>query len=158
MCPVAQLIDQLVVPPYLQDEIDLEFLDAGKLITEPGAFWTNVWAKPNTTNIRDNKLYSSAIGRTIGDTTFSTTSALHTYVLDWQPTYIRWYIEGVLIDEMSGGAIPSAAMYGVFSLWTQTDQTNCLWFGGCLPAGSTATFSAKFTDFKRIRCYDPAAW
>jgi hypothetical protein len=118
-----------------------------------------VWASPNTNNIRSNQLSSSKIGGMIGDPSFSTTAAMHTYLLDWQPGYIRWYIQGVLVDQLtvSQGAIPSRPMYTVISLWTQTNPNDCLWFGGCLPFDNTLTYKAYFADYKRVRCYDPKA-
>jgi beta-glucanase (GH16 family) len=110
---LAQLTNQPQGKPHLPDEIDLEFVNAGRLFTEPNAFWTNVWASPNQHSIRKHNLYSSQIAPMIGDPSFTTTSAMHTYLVDWQPGFIRWYIKGVLVDQLtiSQGTIPSHPMY-----------------------------------------------
>ncbi|MRR52500.1 MAG: glycoside hydrolase family 16 protein, partial [Rhodocyclaceae bacterium] len=38
----------------------------------------------------------------------------HTFAVDWQPTYIRWYVDGTLRAEYTG-AIPSDPMWLVFN-------------------------------------------
>jgi hypothetical protein len=52
---------------------------------------------------------------------------------------------------------PPACRFSVVALWTQTNTTDCVWFGGCLPADNKLTYKAYFKDYKRVRCYNPKA-
>jgi hypothetical protein len=57
---------------------------------------------------------------------FQTYTDYHTYVIDWQPTYIRWYIDGRLFLERSTAAgaftaMPEQYQATMVSLWTKTN-------------------------------------
>jgi beta-glucanase (GH16 family) len=64
---------------------------------------------------------------------FKTYSDYHTYVIDWQAGYIRWYVDGVLINERLGAdqKLPTKPQFMHFSIWTKTQMTptNDVWGG-----------------------------
>ena len=51
-------------------------------------------------------------------------SAYHTYAVDWEPTYINWYVDGILVTSRVAGqvvngstiSIPSVPMYMILNL------------------------------------------
>lgn len=51
---------------------------------------------------------------------FDAAEGFHTYAFDWQPGYVRWYIDGVMVHEIAGG--PAARLNRpqqlMFNLWS----------------------------------------
>jgi endo-1,3-1,4-beta-glycanase ExoK len=43
---------------------------------------------------------------TVVDLPFDSAAESHAYGFDWQPQYIRWYVDGKLVHEDSGSALP----------------------------------------------------
>ena len=78
----------------------------------PSVGWPNcgeidvVESAGNTNNFVQGSLHSNN-GNQTAIYTFSTgqyTTDFHTYILDWEPTSIQWYVDGQLYETQSGGA------------------------------------------------------
>lgn len=54
-----------------------------------------------------------------GNPGYNSYGGYHAYVFDWQPGYVRWYIDGRLIDEMSAASysVPQEWQMVTFSMW-----------------------------------------
>lgn len=48
----------------------------------------------------------------------------HTYGLDWQPGYLAYYIDGVIVKTITGSSVPSIPMYAILSNGTECSQSN----------------------------------
>jgi hypothetical protein len=72
-------------------EIDFEFIN-GDPAPAPGSLWTNMFYEGKT---QKEVLITPAdlVART-GSKSFKTFSDFHTYTLDWQPDYVRWFVGG----------------------------------------------------------------
>jgi hypothetical protein len=55
---------------------------------------------------------------------FQTYTAYHTYTIDWQPSHIRWYVDGRLLLERSAAGIyrdmPVQFQATMIAIWTKT--------------------------------------
>ena len=51
---------------------------------------------------------------------FDAAEGFHTYGFDWQPGYVRWYIDGVMVHEETGGRVPKIVrpQQVMISLWS----------------------------------------
>lgn len=91
-----------------------------------GAFWEEidieVFGKNNATTMQSNiisnnpKKYSEGLH----NPGFSMADDYHTYVLEWTPAYVAWYIDGVLLRKTVGGqsAELTSAQSLRFNLWS----------------------------------------
>jgi endo-1,3-1,4-beta-glycanase ExoK len=54
-----------------------------------------------------------------GNPGYNSYDGYHAYVFDWQPGYVRWYIDGRLIDEMTAASysMPQEWQMVTFSMW-----------------------------------------
>jgi endo-1,3-1,4-beta-glycanase ExoK len=94
------------------DEIDFEFL--GK---DPKTVQTNFYTN------------GKSQGGSVIQLGFDATQDFHNYAIDWQPTKIRWYVDGKQVHESPDGApIPSHPGSLFFSLWSGAAQENS-WLG-----------------------------
>jgi endo-1,3-1,4-beta-glycanase ExoK len=82
------------------DEIDVEIL--GK----------------NTSQVQFNYYVNGQGGHErVVDLGFDASAGFHTYAIDWQPSSIRWYVDGVLKHSVSGGTLPSHPQQIMMNLW-----------------------------------------
>jgi beta-glucanase (GH16 family) len=84
------------------DEIDIEIL--GK----------------NTTQMQTNYFTNGVGGKeTLIDLGFDAAAGFHTYAFDWEPSAIRWYVDGVLVHTETGskGALPTHPGKIMMNLW-----------------------------------------
>jgi beta-glucanase (GH16 family) len=86
------------------------------------------------------------------DNAISATSEFHTYAVDWEPTYIKWYIDGILVathnqgDIIDGSSliIPSIPMYMIINLAiSPTSSWNA-------PTSSTVFPQSLTVDYVRV--------
>jgi len=84
------------------DEIDIEFL--GK----------------NTNQVQFNYFVNGVGGHEqIVNLGFDASQGYHTYAFDWQPTYIKWYVDGVLKRTVTGNSttLPSHSSKIMMNIW-----------------------------------------
>jgi endo-1,3-1,4-beta-glycanase ExoK len=64
---------------------------------------------------------------------FDAAEGMHTYAFDWSPTYIRWYVDGVMVHEETGarGPLPQSEQRLYLHLWNS--ETLRAWLGAILP-------------------------
>ncbi len=122
-----------------------------------GTFWEEidieVFGKNNATTFQSNiitnnpKKYSEQVhspGYSMGDD-------YHTYVLEWTPAYIAWYIDGVLMRKTTGGQVTELTNTQSFrfNLWAANITS---WVGtfdtGALPA-------YQFVNWIKYSTYTP---
>ena len=74
----------------------------------------------NTTQVQLN-YYTNGVGghETIINLGFDSSAGFHTYGMDYEPTFIKWYIDGVLVHTENGsrGTLPSRTMKMMMNLW-----------------------------------------
>ena len=74
----------------------------------------------NTTQVQLN-YYTNGVGghEKIINLGFDSSTGFHTYGIDYEPTFINWYIDGVLVRSENGsnGALPSHTMKMMMNLW-----------------------------------------
>ncbi|MGC1378253.1 MAG: family 16 glycosylhydrolase [Anaerolineales bacterium] len=74
----------------------------------------------NTTQVQLN-YYTTGVGghETIINLGFDSSTGFHTYGIDYEPTFINWYVDGVLVHTENGsrGALPSHTMKMMMNLW-----------------------------------------
>ncbi|MCD9024984.1 beta-glucanase [Cohnella silvisoli] len=85
------------------DEIDIEIL--GK----------------DTTKLETN-YFTNGVGQhsTIIDLGFDSSLAFHDYAFEWSPSFIKWYVDGILVHTENGsrGTLPSSPGYIMVNLWS----------------------------------------
>lgn len=118
-------------PPFGDpwDEIDVEILGA----------------KPNQallTYYRDGEKISHL--HKLG---FDATAATHSYGFDWQQGYIRWYVDGALVHEAVGDALPlpQTKQKLMVSLWGSRELES--WVGPFDPADLPTTMKIECISF-----------
>jgi len=74
----------------------------------------------DTTHVQLN-YYTNGTGghETIINLGFDSSQGFHTYAFDYEPTFIKWYIDGVLVHTETGsrGPLPSHPMKMMMNLW-----------------------------------------
>jgi endo-1,3-1,4-beta-glycanase ExoK len=84
------------------DEIDIEIL--GK----------------NTTQMQTN-YFTNGVGghETLINLGFDASAAFHTYAFEWRPTYIKWYVDGILVltENGSRGPLPTSVGKIMVNYW-----------------------------------------
>jgi len=103
----------LAYRPVPWDEIDLEFLGR-----RPTAVEANLDVSPTETP------QEVAAFPRLHDLSFDASAAFHVYAFEWDPTEVRWYVDGALIDRSNNpGAIPSLPLRLALKLWPSTDSS-----------------------------------
>lgn len=69
----------------------------------------------------------------------------HTYVIDWQPASVKWYVNGRLVTSHNTH-VPSAPAYIKFNLW----GTNSKGWGGVATLGITRYMYVRSVSFKAM--------
>jgi endo-1,3-1,4-beta-glycanase ExoK len=111
--------------PVPWDEIDIEFL--GRKTT---AVQANLYVSPTEAPVEVTPF------PTLHDMAFDAAADFHVYAFEWDPTEIRWYVDGALIDKSSNpGAIPSLPLRVALNVWPSTDST----WAGRLHGGLSAS-------------------
>jgi endo-1,3-1,4-beta-glycanase ExoK len=119
------------------DEIDIEFLGR-----KTKAVQTNLYVSPTEAPVEVTPF------PTLHDLAFDAAADFHVYAVEWDPSEIRWYVDGVMIDRSSNpGAIPSLPLRLALNIWPSTDTK---WAGHL--GGGTA--SASY-DWVRIYARAP---
>jgi hypothetical protein len=92
---------------------------------------------------------------------FQTYEDFHTYVIDWQPGYIRWYIDGRLLLERLAKdwpAMPAKPQAWTMSLWTKTNPKLADWttqtdnWGGVFDPKHEEPYESFVTNSRRVLC------
>jgi hypothetical protein len=81
-------------------------------------------------------------------------TAARTYGVDWQPTYMRWYVDGRLVHARDFGdssQVPAKPMYMKLSTWSWNKQPDCGFFAGCTYDQGTR-YSSTFSDPLLVTC------
>ncbi|KAJ3017010.1 hypothetical protein HKX48_003763 [Thoreauomyces humboldtii] len=130
------------------DEIDYEFTG-----NAPNTAWTNVYYR----GIPETSVHSTTA-------TVKTIANLHTYTIDWTSTYIKWYVDNVLIRTVTVGSedaksthlaallpkgqhwFPNTPSLVLFSIWEGTWAGTANWNTAAVQTASFASMS--------IQCYD----
>ncbi|KAK6540261.1 hypothetical protein TWF694_009075 [Orbilia ellipsospora] len=121
--PGGGIVSSLVHQSDDLDEIDVEFIG-----NAPGSVQTNIFSKGD----QDVHIYGST--SPVADAT----GQFHTYVVDWTPDQITWYIDGasvrVLTRASLGDVYPQTPMQIKFGPWAAGDPSNApgtvQWSGG----------------------------
>ncbi|KAF3915669.1 Beta-glucanase [Arthrobotrys entomopaga] len=121
--PGAGIVSSLVHQSDDLDEIDVEFIG-----NAPGNVQTNIFSKGN----QDVHIYGS------NEPVADATGQFHSYVVDWTPDQITWYIDGasvrVLTRASLGDVYPQTPMQIKFGPWAAGDPSNAPgtieWAGG----------------------------
>ena len=71
--------------------------------------------------------------------------AFHDYAFIWEPGRLRWYIDGTLIRDQQGGALPDEAQKLYLSLWS-TDSL-VAWMGRFDPASAPQVLAVDWVGF-----------
>lgn len=81
------------------------------------------------------------------DTGVDLSAGFHTYAVDWQPEYIRWYLDGKLLQERTkaDGDIPDAPMYLMFNFAVGAKGS---WPGA--PTSATPASAKMLVDYVRV--------
>jgi hypothetical protein len=153
--PALQTTSDLQNLQTSQDEIDFEFLNGANGIPTwfAGSVWTNMFI--NGSSVKANLLEPPALASATENPAFKTFSDYHSYVIDWQPGYIRWYIDGQLVDQRLGADVPipvkQQSMH--FSVWTKTqnEPTTDTW-GGVFDPSHPNPFITWVTNAQRVAC------
>lgn len=113
----------------VHDEIDVEILgkDPTKLQVN---YWTNGVEHPTTI----------ALG-------FDASQDYHTYAFDWQPSAIKWYVDGKLVHTETGsnGALPSTAGRIMANLWACNATS---WCGSYTPSATPVLASFDWIGYR----------
>jgi len=69
--------------------------------------------------------------------TFDAAAAPHLYAFDWEPTYIKWYIDNKLVLTQTGSklALPTEPQKLYFDLWGSDSSGQAAWMGSFKWAG-----------------------
>ena len=78
------------------DEIDVEFINFRNNVNNPGCLWIHHY-KNGASGAETEICPAEAQRLTRLPYLPQPCTAFHTYGLDWQPTYMRWYIDGRLV-------------------------------------------------------------
>ncbi|WP_286843623.1 family 16 glycosylhydrolase, partial [Idiomarina sp. UBA4206] len=78
---------------------------------QPGTFWEEIdieiFGKNNATQWQSNVIIGTNRPTTktegVHTTPFSMGDGYHTYVLEWTPNYIAWYVDGTQTRRITGG-------------------------------------------------------
>jgi beta-glucanase (GH16 family) len=113
--------------PVPWDEIDIEFL--GRRTT---AVQANLYVSPTAVPIEASPF------PVLHDLPFDASADFHVYAFEWDPTEIRWYVDGALVDRSSNpGAIPTLPLRVALNVWPSTDTT---WAGHLDGHGASAQY------------------
>ena len=82
------------------------------------------------THLEDRPTYSHVATLPDGETT---DAEFHTYSFTWEPDRVRWYIDGVLANELTGADVPQVAQKIYLSHWNTTIMTD--WMGEFVDPG-----------------------
>lgn len=94
------------------EEIDIEILGR-----DPSKMQVNYW----TNGVGDHEVFI--------DLGFDASEDFHVYGFDWQPEYIKWYVDGNLVhtEDGSNGPLPCTASKIMVNFWPGTGVDN--WLG-----------------------------
>jgi beta-glucanase (GH16 family) len=113
--------------PSPWDEIDLEFLGRNTKAVQ-----ANLYVSPTEAPIEVPPF------PTLHALAFDASADFHIYAFEWDPTEIRWYVDGVLIDRSSTpGAIPTLPLRVALNVWP---STNAKWAGHLGGRTASATY------------------
>jgi endo-1,3-1,4-beta-glycanase ExoK len=120
-------------PPLtpVHDEIDFEFL--GKA---PGTVQLNYYI-----GARGGHESLPTLG-------YDATAGFHDYAFDWSARGIKWYIDGRLVRESNGPALPAMPGQFFLSLWSGTKQVDG-WLGAFDPSKAPAVMEVDWIAFTR---------
>ncbi len=102
---------------------------------QAGAFWeeidVEIFGKNDAFQWQSNIIQGQPRKLTEGVHTASQSlaDAYHTYIVDWTPTYVAWFVDGVEIRRITGGEFVSSLTHeqGMrFNLWASTSEA---WVG-----------------------------
>ncbi len=82
------------------------------------------------THLEDRPSYTRMVSLPDGEATDTT---FHTYSFVWEPGRVRWYIDGVLADELTGADVPAVAQKIYLSHWNS--RTLVDWMGEFVDPG-----------------------
>jgi hypothetical protein len=148
--PSAQLTSDNDNMRKTMHEIDFEFINAWPA-SAPGGIWTNSFIN-GLLQLEQLWMPWDVTART-GSKGFDTFSDYHEYTIDWQPTHMRWFVDGGLIDERLDDSyqMPYEKSYVTLSFWTNTDGP----WAGNLPVNHPKLYSNFQGVLKRIVCDVP---
>lgn len=87
----------------------------------------------NTRRAQVTYFYDGATKAHTVDLGFDAAVALHHYAFDWQPGFIRWYIDGQLVHEAEGAQLPIPDQTQKIMLHLWGTDTSPDWAGGFDP-------------------------
>jgi beta-glucanase (GH16 family) len=91
------------------DEIDIEII------------WRNSNGSLSQNGILQTNYYTNGTGghETRVNLSFDSSAAFHTYAFEWQPNYIKWYVDGNLVvtEDGSRGPLPSTPSKIMMNHW-----------------------------------------
>jgi hypothetical protein len=131
-------------------EIDFEFINAWPA-SATGGIWTNSFIN-GLLQLEQLWMPWDVNART-GSKNFHPSSGYHEYAIDWQPTHMRWFVNGGWLDERLDDSyqMPYEKSFVTLSFWTNTDGP----WAGNLPQNHPKLYSGFQGVLKRIVCDVP---
>ncbi len=123
----------------VHDELDFEFL--GK---DTGIVQLNYWT------------HGQGGRETFPKLGFDASAGFHDYAFVWEPGRLRWFIDGRLVREENGGAMPTTAANFFLTLWSGSHTIDG-WLGPLDEAKTPAVAEVDWAAFTRAgeRCRFP---
>lgn len=131
-------------------EIDFEWINAWPA-SAPGGIWTNSFIN-GLLQLEQLWMPWDVNART-GSKGFQPFTGYHEYAIDWQPTHMRWFVNGGWLDERLSDSyqMPYEKSFVTLSFWTNTDGP----WAGNLPQNHPKLYSGFQGVLKRIVCDVP---
>jgi beta-glucanase (GH16 family) len=125
----------------------------------PGSFWEEidieVLGKNSAYQMQSNIIIGQPVRTTEGLHTANQSLAddYHTYVLEWTPDYVAWYLDGQEVRRINGGNFVTpltSAQSMRFNIWASTSEP---WVGAFNPSILPAY---QFVNYMEYHAYNPA--
>lgn len=148
-----------------QHEIDVEYINGwpsgNRSNPLPGSLWTHSYIDGKSQKekmiVQDSLRQKLVAAGSSSGAQFSTCE-WQQWAFDWQPTYLRWYANGVLVDERNWGekltrgrtfVTPYKPQSIMMTVWTMTDKPQ---WGGQFVLNPQSPAASSFRDITRITC------